>query len=351
MIEIKKGKQAQPVRALIYGPEGGGKSSLGSCAPSPLFIDVERGSSHIDVERVEPENMKELNEVLKFVRTGEHDYKSLVIDTIDWTEKLISRDICERHRVDSIEKVEGGFGKGFTMLEEEMMNFLNGLDQVRRERGIHIVLLGHSKIQKHEDPELAASYDRYQLDMAKKTGPVVKAWVDALLFYNFKTQVTDRTGSMNSKRGVGGKERILHTNRTAAYDAKNRFELPDSIPVKEQFAIPAELEVIFASNSKETAPAGPKSDAGEGGVEGADGAGVNPRLKALVADFKSADIQHEMTKIIKAAGGANDVNQFLATRGKDLSTIDDAYRMRIIDGMEQFIAQVQAFKKEQEEAS
>jgi hypothetical protein len=58
-----------------------------------------------------------------------------------------------------------------------------------------------------------------------------------------------------------------------------------------------------------------------------------------------------MNKIIKAAGGTNAVNQFLATRAKDLSTIDDAYRMRIINGMEQFIAQVQAFTKQQKEAS
>ena len=42
-MKITKGKQKTAVRAVIYGVEGIGKTSLAAGAPSPIFLGAEEG--------------------------------------------------------------------------------------------------------------------------------------------------------------------------------------------------------------------------------------------------------------------------------------------------------------------
>lgn len=321
---IKKGKQSRPQRTCAYGVEGVGKTELAATTPSPLFIDAEKGSSHIDVDRIEPSTMAEVKQAVAFLLNEDHDYLTCVIDTIDWVEKRMGEELCAKHNVDSIEKIENGFGKGYTMLEEEMMKFLVLLDQLRTKRGMHLVLLAHSKVQRYEDPELAHAYDRYQLKLEKKTSALIKEWVDALLFYNYITKVAEREGTMGSKRGVQGKERALRTCRTAAFDAKNRMDLPDVIPVTERYQLPVELAPLF-----NVSPAAAKAE--------------KPERREEAAPDDKVDSAAELAKVIEQAGGEEAVNQFLAQRGKTVAELDNAYTMRILSNASAFIKQVKEF--------
>jgi hypothetical protein len=62
-----------------------------------------------------------------------------------------------------------------------------GSGQRCRDRGVHVVLVGHSTIRKFEAPDAAGAYDRFELKLAKQVAALVKEWVDALLFVNFVT--------------------------------------------------------------------------------------------------------------------------------------------------------------------
>jgi hypothetical protein len=64
----------------------------------------------------------------------------------------------------------------------------------------------------------------------KNIAPLVKEWVDALFFVNFKTDVVSVDKDGKTKKGRGGQKRIMYANHTAAWDAKNRFGLPDEMP-------------------------------------------------------------------------------------------------------------------------
>ena len=225
-LPIRRGKLAKAQRACIYGVEGLGKTTLASRFPSPVFIDTEQGSDHLDVARFETtRDWAGIKSAVEELTAKPGEFKTLIIDSIDWAEKFLTEDICRRSHKASIE--EFGYGKGYTYLAEEFAGFLRSLD-VLRDRGMHIVLLGHCAIRKFEQPEAAGAYDRYELKLSKQVAPLIREWVDLLLFANYFTRIAE--SDSGKKRGVGGKERVLYTSHTAAWDAKNRHGLEEKLP-------------------------------------------------------------------------------------------------------------------------
>ena len=65
--------------------------------------------------------------------------------------------------------------------------------------------------------------------MEKKTAPLLKEWCDLLAFCHFKTTTVE--GSDKRKKGIGGKRRVMHLERCAAWDAKNRYGLDAELPM------------------------------------------------------------------------------------------------------------------------
>lgn len=249
---LTRGPVPRPQKAVLYGPEGIGKTTLAAAFPAPVFLDTEGGTDHLDVVRFpEVKTWADATRAIEQLAGAPHAFKTLVIDTVDWLEKRLAEDICRRSNKTSIE--DFGFGKGYVVLAEEFAGFLNSLDTLMRSKGMHVVLLAHATIKKFEQPDAAGSYDRYELKLTKQVGPLVKEWCDLLLFANFFTKVAE--GDNGRRRGVGGRERVLYTAHTAAWDAKNRHSLPEKLA----FAFDALAPVFGASVS--AAPASPATQA------------------------------------------------------------------------------------------
>jgi len=209
----------KPPRVVLYAPEGVGKTTFGTQAPSPLFICTERGTDNFDVPRVNCQTWDEVTEALNYLAAGKHEFKTLVIDTLDWLEALLIKDICEKAEENSIEKVNGGFGKGYIELEQRTREFIMGLDYLI-DKGINIFLLAHAKIEKFQDPEITEAMDRWTMKCHKRTAAVYKEWADAVLFANHDRMVVDG-------KAKGGYTRLVWGTHTAARDAKNRYNIPD----------------------------------------------------------------------------------------------------------------------------
>jgi len=221
--KIKSGKIQRAQKVFLYGVEKIGKSSLAARFPMPLFLDVERGTHQLDVDRLDIETADELDRALAEVAKNDHDYKTLVIDSVDWAEKLLADKVCAKNKWESIE--EPGYGKGFSILGEEFAKFLFSLDPVIR-AGINVVLVGHAQIKRFNPPETSDGYDRWELKLAPKDSLKAKEWADAILFAAFDTKVVDNNGRT---KGIGGRERVIYTTHSAAYDAGNRHGLPEKI--------------------------------------------------------------------------------------------------------------------------
>ena len=250
-LPLVRGKLQQAQRVVLYGPEGIGKSTLASAFPNPVFLDTEGGTAHLDVTRFpKPECW---NDVLRFVEqltNAPGEFKTLVVDTIDWLERLLAEHLCRKANKEGIE--DFGYGKGYSYLAEELSRFLRSLERLRK-RGVHLVLVAHSTIRKFEQPDAAGAYDRYELKLTKQCAPLVKEWCDLLLFVNYLTKVTERDGK---KHAVGGKERRVYTSHTASYDAKNRHGLPEHLPMEFSALAPlfGDVAPAPAKEAKQSAP-------------------------------------------------------------------------------------------------
>lgn len=210
---------------MIYGVESVGKSTFAAQFPKPLFFDIEGGTAHLDVDRVAVDSWKHLGECISEVMTTE--YKTVVIDSADWAERLAVEDLLATNKKQSVE--DFGFGKGWVMAAEKVSRLLSSLDRLI-DAGKNVVIIAHSKVQRVEPPDILAAYDRYELKLSKQSSPLVKEWADELWFFRFKTKAVTNDGG--KAKGIGGKERVIFTTHSAAYDAKTRSGLPDEIPME-----------------------------------------------------------------------------------------------------------------------
>lgn len=225
-LKVTKGRQAKALIGLLYGVEGVGKTTLASKFPSPLFLDAENGSAHLDVDRVRIHKWSEIEGAIHSLIRDAQGYKTVVVDSADWVERLAVVHLLDREKKDSIESF--GFGRGWIMLSEMVSKLLAVCDQLAA-RGVNIVWIAHSKIVRVSPPDQTDGYDRYELKLHKNVGPLFKEWADAVLFCTFRTKMVE--GDDGRMKGRGGKERIIHCERSAAWDAKNRFGLPETVPM------------------------------------------------------------------------------------------------------------------------
>ena len=227
MLNITRGPRLRALGVVLYGPEGIGKTTLASQFPTPIFIDLENGSDTMDVARTDtPKSFNDVLNLMTLIQT-EDEFQTVVIDTADKLEQLITAHVLEEHHLKSIE--DAGYGKGYTFMAEEMVRFLRKCGDLI-DAGKNVVIVAHAAMRKFEQPDEMGAYDRWELKLSKKCAPLVKEWADMVLFLNYKTTVItdDKT---KSKKARGGK-RVMYTTHHPAWDAKNRFGLDDELPME-----------------------------------------------------------------------------------------------------------------------
>jgi len=246
-MKITKGIIQTPQKITIYGPEGIGKSSLASTFPHPLFVDTEGGTKHLPVDRVDATLWTDVVGVVEAACKDGFEYKTIVIDTVDWAVSLLTADVLKAHKKDSIE--DFGYGKGYAILEEEFARFLCLCDSATK-AGVCVVFCAHSCVKRTDLPDSQGSYDRYELKLPKRVSPLLKEACDAVLFGQFRTTIVESEGGKN--KAVGGKERVLFTTHSAAFDAKNRSGLSERLRFDIQ-----DLHPLFTFFTKDRVPGAP----------------------------------------------------------------------------------------------
>jgi hypothetical protein len=222
---------------IAYGVEGIGKSTLASQFPNAVVLDTEDGTNHLDVARVSVASWADLEGALHELIRDNQGFKTVVIDSIDWAERLLIDHLLKKANKRSIE--DFGFGKGYTMVAESVGRLLSVCDSLI-DHGVNVVMVGHSTVKRVSPPDMDEGYDRYELKLTKQSGPLVKEWADCILFANYRTKLV--AGEDGRTRAKGGRERVLHTERTAAFDAKNRYGLAPELPMTIEALAP-----LFAS--------------------------------------------------------------------------------------------------------
>lgn len=241
--KVTHGKEGKPPRIMVFGQEGVGKSTFAASAPRPIFIQTEDGLGEIDCAKFPlATSFEDVMSALGELYTASHEFQTIAVDSLDWLERLIFDVVCKEYGVKSIEKADGGYARGYAHALTHWRKFVEGLDALRNDKGMAVILIAHAKIERFEDPESLA-YDRYSPRIHKHAAALITEWCDAVLFAGRKVRTQTEEAGFNRTRtiavGVGkdGGERILRTVGGPSCVAKNRFGLPAEVPLSwEAFA-------------------------------------------------------------------------------------------------------------------
>ena len=228
---IMTGAEDQPARIVLQGVQGIGKSTLAAAAPLPIFIQTEDGLGMLDVPHFPlAETYQDVIDAMSSLATQDHDYQTLVVDSLDWLEPLIHRHVCAQNNWATID--EAGYGKGYTAAGEIWSEFIDALNYIRATKKMTVILTAHVQIKRHDNPA-TDPYDRYTIKLHKNAGNKMVEYADCVLFANYRISTTQTEGGFNQKktRAVGSGERILFTEERPSHIAKNRFNMPPELPL------------------------------------------------------------------------------------------------------------------------
>ena len=228
---IQRTGLARPPRTILYGTAGIGKSSFGASAEKPIFVSTEDGLDAIATSAFPLcQSWDDVIGALDALLDEKHDFQTLVLDSLDWTERLIWQKVADDAGVKGIENI--GYGKGYKSALDYWRELLWRIDALREAKGMQSILLAHTKIKRFDDP-LNEPYDRYMLDLHDSAASVLVEWCDILAFANYRISTVKSDVGFNQKhvRAVGAGERMLYTQEKPGWHAKSRWSLPDTMPL------------------------------------------------------------------------------------------------------------------------
>lgn len=225
MLELIRNRTRRPRRTVIYGVHGVGKTTWAARWPSPVFVMTEDGAGDVDCIRTPLcTSYAMVREYVKQLSEAE-EFKTIVIDSADWLERLIWDAVCMEDGKQDITAF--GYGKGYERAGEELASFLRLLSSAH-DKGKHVILIAHAVIKRFENPE-GDAYDRYQPKLHQKAGDILQEWADEVLFASFESMIKRAKGKTGDDKAVaiGSDKRWLYCNHRPARAAKNRLGITE----------------------------------------------------------------------------------------------------------------------------
>jgi hypothetical protein len=201
---------------LLYGAPKLGKSSFASKAPGALFFECEPGLNHLEVFKVPTYSWEAFLEACKLIAKGDHNFKTIVIDTVDNAFKMCSDYVCAKHGIE----YEGdmGHGKGWALVKNEWHRVLTRLASLP----YGLILISHA-IDKTIETR-TGEYTKTTPSLPDRARNVVLGLVDIILF-----------GDSVAKKDTAGNvtiERVVRTKPHPTYEAGDRTgRLPELLPL------------------------------------------------------------------------------------------------------------------------
>ena len=234
---IQTKAKAKPSIVIIYGPSGLGKTTLAVGSKNPIVLQTEEGLGILTNNREIPHFplAKDYDTFYGYLKSlvdaDELDYSTLVVDSLDWLEPLIFAKTCEAHKQASIESF--GYGRGYVEALKYWREILDMVNRLRNEKKMRIVLIAHNQIKAFHDPSTEA-YDRHELKLNKHASALCLEASDMCLFLNYKKGTVKVQGNKGLTNKTVQSGRVLVTTESPAAVAKNRYGLPEEIPVVEE---------------------------------------------------------------------------------------------------------------------
>ena len=221
---IHTGKNPKPRRSLFYGMPAIGKSTCAANAPNPVFIQTEEGIGDIDTSSLPfAQTLDKVKEQLMMLWEEEHDYKTVVIDSVTNLGRLIDKQVAKDKSVESIGDI--GYGKAPEMTMRYWQEIIGAMTALWNSRNMGVILIAHVTTRKVRDPQ-HDEYQKFTPSVNELAGAALMEWCDEVFFMRQQTFTTADDGRV---KATATDTRLIYCNRQPTYDAKNRLQMPDNI--------------------------------------------------------------------------------------------------------------------------
>lgn len=201
---------------LIYGAQGIGKTTLCSKTPDALFLLTEPGTKCLSVYGLPITSWAEMLEALALVAKGGHQFKTIVVDTVDNAYKFCSDHVCAANGVK--DPADLAYGKGFNLVNTEFHRVLTKLASLP----YGLMLTSHAVAREVESA--TGKYTKTTPTLPEGARKILLGFVDVILYADVEGEV-----------GADGKttfKRIMRSSPSKFYEAKDRTDrLPDKLPL------------------------------------------------------------------------------------------------------------------------
>lgn len=228
---IKKPESRAPV-ITICGDAGTGKTSLASTFPNPIVIRAEDGLMSIPADK-RPDafpllkSADELWPQLLALLQEDHNYKTLVVDSVSACEQLFIKDVMDRDgRAKSINQALGGYGAGAAAVAAMHQRLRKGAGLLNERKNMAVVFISHADLEAVRPPD-QDDYTRYSLRLMNKSLPPYVDDVDMVAFVRLVSALRGDDGDRKKIVSNGDREVICHA--TAASVSKNRFGITEPL--------------------------------------------------------------------------------------------------------------------------
>jgi len=226
MIEALPTEDSIPIKDIsqkitfIYGERKIGKTTFCSQAPDALFIATEPGQSHLHLRKVEVSSWLDFCQVFKLIKDGDHDRKTIVIDTIDNLYRFCFDYVLKKN---DMARGTDENNTGYKLVNDELFRAINKLSLLP----YGLMMIGHStekqvKTRTGKETKIASALSSGALK--------VVAGVADYILYTCVEEITSEEGS------ITGYQHVIHTKPTTIYEAGVRLgpddpDIPDTLPL------------------------------------------------------------------------------------------------------------------------
>lgn len=226
--QVQQHKQMKPLKMLIYGDNGVGKSTFCSQAPQPLMLDLEGNIDHLNTPKLVVRTFEDLQATLQALGSEEHDYQTVVVDSIDTLEQLFWLRICYENQVSSIEDARKlDYGRGYVLAQSLWKAFLDALDQLREKKKLNIILIGHAAVVSRVDKTSGETFERTELRIHKKAAGLLGDWCHCIAYAH--VPLTFSHSGKKPARVCSSGSRLMAMTGSATFFAKNVYDLSSPI--------------------------------------------------------------------------------------------------------------------------
>lgn len=234
MQSLRRQKSQDPPRILLYGPEKAGKTTLAAEFPAPVFLQTEVGTGTLEIDTFgKLTTYADVIDAIGTLYQEKHDFQTVVIDSVSAFQPLIWAETGDRgdDKGNKKKRIEDfGYGKGYIYALAVWQEVLDGLNLLRLERKMNVIMIAHSKVERFDDPE-TVSYSKYDIDLHDKARDLLKRDSDVIILLKPDVTVKTEDAGFNKTRaiGSGGRNVWMHTDSRPAFVAGNRYDLPEKM--------------------------------------------------------------------------------------------------------------------------